>query len=187
MVANYVNISNFTIQYPGYKENDACINLVSSYNIIANNVMIGVVNCIYVSSSNYNVIISNNCSNNTVGIHIYNSNNNIFTNNSCLNNDYGIILSYCSNNTFLNNNMSNNFYNFDIRGSSFSHFINNIDTSNIVDEKPIYYLMDQQNKVIDSTMEPGYVGVVNSTNITLKDLKLVKNGQGVLFAYISNL
>ena len=80
--------------------------------------------------------------------------------------------------------MSGNRCNFGVLGSTLSHYIQNIDTSNTVDGKPIYYWVGEHDKQIPD--DAGYVGVVNSTNITVRDLTLTKNGQGVLFAYTNN-
>jgi hypothetical protein len=75
--------------------------------------------------------------------------------------------------------MSGNTYNFDVVSSySLSYYRSqNIDTSNTVNEKPIYYWVDQQDKQIPD--DAGYVGIVNCTNITVKDLTLTNNGQGI--------
>jgi hypothetical protein len=50
-----------------------------------------------------------------------------------------------------------------------------------VNGKPIYYWVDQHNREIPP--DAGYVAVVHSTNITVKDLTLSHNLQGVLFAH----
>jgi PGF-CTERM protein len=53
-----------------------------------------------------------------------------------------------------------------------------------VDGKPIYYYVDQQGGQIPT--DAGYVGVVNSTNIIVRDLNLTKNLQGILFVNTSD-
>ena len=89
-----------------------------------------------------------------------------------------------NNNTLQNNTMSGNKYNFDVSGNALSDYTQNIDTSNTVDGKPIYYWIDQQDEQIPD--DAGFVGVVNSTNITVRRLILTNNGWGVLFAYTDN-
>ena len=106
------------------------------------------------------------------------------SNNNCSKNYYGIYLNFSSSNTLANNTISGNVYNFGVYGNSLSEYTHNIDTSNVVDGKPIYYWVNQQDKVIPD--DAGYVGVVNSTKITVSDLTLTGNGEGVLFAYISH-
>ena len=108
-----------------------------------------------------------------------NISDNIVSNNHC-----GICLLDSSSNTFVNNRMSENGYNFGVDGYSLSHYVQNIDTSNTVDGKPIYYWVDQKDRQIPS--DAGFVGVVNGTNITVRDLTLTNNSHGVLFAYTEN-
>ena len=131
-----------------------------------------------------NTLANNNASNNYNGIYLDFSNNNTLTSNNVSNNDYGIFLRSSSNSTLTNNIMSENDYNFGVGWNRLSDFIQNIDTSNRVDEKPIYYWVDEQNKQVPT--DAGFVGIVNSTNITVKDLTLTKNGMGVLLAYTKN-
>jgi len=80
--------------------------------------------------------------------------------------------------------MSGNNHNFGVGGSSLSDYIQDIDTNNKVDGKPIYYWVNHQDGQVPG--DAGYVGVVNSTNITVRDLVLTRNDQGVLLAYTNN-
>jgi len=120
-------------------------------------------------------------SNNYYGIHIDYSSSNMLQNNTALDNHYGIDLADSSSNTLQSNTMSGNTYNFDVGGWTLSHYTQNIDTSNTVDGKSIYYWVNQQDKQIPD--DAGFVGVVNSTNITVKNIILTNNTRGVLFAY----
>jgi len=98
---------------------------------------------------------------------------NIITNNS-----YGILVSG-SNHTLRSNDIRGNTYNF---GASGRH---DIDISNKVDGKPIYYLVDQQNKTIP--LDAGYVGLVNCKNIIVRNLLLKNNVQGVYVEASTNI
>ncbi|RLI52075.1 MAG: hypothetical protein DRP09_18545, partial [Candidatus Thorarchaeota archaeon] len=49
-----------------------------------------------------------------------------------------------------------------------------------------YYLVSQKDVVLDSSTNAGYIGVVNSKNITIKDLNLTNNWQGILFVNTSD-
>jgi len=140
---------------------------------------------IYLRESSSNIITGNNAScNQWHGICIYSSNNNALSGNTASDNYHGIFLRCSSNNTLQNNIMSGNAYNFGVGGGSLSCYTQNIDTSNTVDGNPIYYWVDQKDMQIPS--DAGFVGVVNSTNITVRDLTLTNNTQGVLFAYTDN-
>jgi len=112
------------------------------------------------------------------------SNNNLMNNTANSNNYFGIFMNSSSNNTLANNTMSENFYNFGVYGGGLSNYTHYIDTSNKVDGKPVYYWVNQSNEEIPP--DAGFVGIVNSTNITVKNLTLTKNGEGMLFAYTNN-
>ena len=142
---------------------------------------------IEIVSSNNNTLTSNNASNNDYGIYLNVSSSNTLSNNTAnSNSQYGIYLSSSSNNTLSNNTMSNNTYNFYVGGSSISNFVQIIDTSNTVNGKPIYYLVGTSNQTINSSTSAGYVGVVNSINVTVSDLTFTNNGEGMLFVNTSN-
>ena len=143
---------------------------------------------IHLEYSNNNTLTSNTAnSNNDCGIYLYHSSNNTLTDNNASNNywrGYGIYLEYSSDNTLRGNVMSGNTYNFGVRGDNLSEYVQNIDTSNKVDGKPIYYWVDQQDQQIPG--DAGYVGIVDCTNIVVRDLTLTNNYHGVLFAYTVN-
>ena len=105
-------------------------------------------------------------------------------NNTVSNNEAGIVLVYSSNNALTNNAMSGNEYNFGVLGDSLSHFIHSIDTSNTVEGKTVYYWVDKHNQQIPN--DAGFVGIVNSTNITVRDLTLTNNFEGMLLAFSNN-
>ena len=128
-------------------------------------------------------LINNNVSfNGEIGIYIIECDNAILTNNTVSNNEGGIFLNDGRNYILRNNTINNNTCNFDVEYGD----VQDIDISNTIGGKPIYYLVNQANVVIDSSWNAGYVGVVNSNNITVKDLTLTNNGQGVLFDDVQN-
>ena len=139
----------------------------------------------YLHNADHCNISKNNASNNRCGIYTSSSNDNMFANNIVNSNSYkGIYLGSSGNNTLSDNTMSGNLYNFGVDGYTLFHYTHNIDTSNTVDEKPIYYWIDK--KDMEVPYDVGFVGVVNSVNITVRDLTLTNNTQGVLFAYTKN-
>ena len=132
------------------------------------------------NSSNCTVSGNNITANNGNGLHLYKCDNNNFMGNNLSNNNFhGILLSYSSNNTLTDNIASNNRYNFGISGYDFSDFNNHIDTSNTVDGKPIYYLKGVSHTVYDAQTNVGTFCLIKCNNITIKDLTLTKNGDGV--------
>ncbi|MCK5176108.1 MAG: right-handed parallel beta-helix repeat-containing protein, partial [Candidatus Aenigmarchaeota archaeon] len=156
-------------------------NNIEGNNISANNYGI------YSYSSNNNNIEGNNISaNNYVGVYLASSNNNeIIENNIFDNRNIGMYISYSSGgNKLRSNHMSGNLNNLNIYASTRSNFINDIDTSNTVDGKPVYYWVNQQDKVIPA--DAGFVGLINSDNITVMDLTLSNNGPGLLLSGTDN-
>ena len=191
------------------KDYGICIGSSGNNSFINNIVKSNYKDGIYIKSSSSNNTLMNNTanSNNFSGIWLRSSSNNTLTNNTAYSNSYGIYLSSSSNNmlmnntanlnkingiylsssgsnTLTNNTMSGNKYNFKIFGENLYQYIQNIDTSNTVNNKSIYYWVDQQNKIVPN--DAGYVVVVNSTNITIRDPTLTNNYEGVLFAYTTN-
>jgi parallel beta-helix repeat protein len=140
------------------------------------------------SESNNNTISDNMISNNRDGIYLGSSVGNAILWNNVTNNKCGIKLLFSGNNTLRNNNLTSNKYNFDVGGVSLSDFINDIDVSNTVNGRIIYYLINQSNLTIDTSSFPqlGYLALVNSTNVVVKNLISTNNGQGLLLAFITN-
>lgn len=166
-------------------------------------------NGIYDKSYGNNTIVLNNVSHNKdYGIYIIKSSNNTMEGNNVSYNDHGIYLDKSRNNVMKNNVMSNNLYNF---GAEFetkadtlkmmmsskgydtiisqqkdqtdveSGWDNDIDISNLVEGKPIYYLANESDVILDSNSNAGAVYCIDCENITLNDLNLVNNMYGVYF------
>lgn len=127
-------------------------------------------------------VMGNNVSfNGEIGIYVH-RNNITLTNNTVSNNEGGIRLGGTRNCILRANIINNNICNFDVDCGQ----IQDIDTSNTINGKPIYYLVNQADVVIDSSWNAGYVGIVDSIDITVKDLTITNNGQGVLFDDVRN-
>jgi len=127
-------------------------------------------------------LINNNVSfNSEIGICIH-CDNNTLINNTASNNEEGIYLDGVENCILKDNTINNNIYNFNVEGGG----VHDIDTSNTINGKAIYYLIDQENIVIDSSWNAGYIGVVDSDRITVRDLTMTGNGQGIVFYEVEN-
>lgn len=186
------NIVKGNMQYGIFLENST--NTIISDNMVLNNGDRGV----YLRSSNNNTVDNNTISkeHSEYGILLIYSQNNVVSNNTISNITgwTGIRVESSSNNFFSQNVISkkihillsprntlrnNNLSSLSIDGSTLYHFIQDIDPSNIVSGKPICYWVNQHNKQVPSNA--GYVALVNSTNITVKDLNIVGNDRGILF------
>jgi len=122
-----------------------------------------------------NTISGNIITNNTFGIYIEHAHNNTISGNTITNNEHGIFLLESRFNVLRNNSLSNNRYSFDI---DHTDFVNDVDTSNLIDSKPMIYWVNQQDRTVPS--EAGYVALIDCKNITIRNLNLDNNGQGIL-------
>ena len=176
--------------------------------LTSNNANINDDSGIYFASSNDNYLISNNASDNNHGIYLSSSSNNNLTSNNVNNNDdrgiclsssdynnltsnnatnndnYGIYLSSSSGNNLTSNTMSSNVYNFYISSSNLDDYLHDIDESNTVDSKPVCYWTNRADEEVPSSA--GVVYVINSTNITVKDIEVSNESYGIMFAYTIN-
>jgi len=181
------NSSNITISGNSIANNDECgIFLSHSSNItISGNCMANNGHSITLEYSSTNSIYGNNITNSRLfGIRLSNSSNITISGNNVTNNKWhGVWFSDSSDNTLRYNHITG-VGNFFVEGESLSDFINNIDSSNSVNGKPVYYWVNQQHRKVPA--DAGYVALVNSTNITVQNLNLKDNGQGLLLAYTRN-
>ncbi len=176
----------------------------SESNAITYNSIVATWYAIQLVSSSNNTITNNTASQGKTGIDLYASHNNELAGNKVTQNSFdGVTMGESNHNiiranliegnnltglsvdsstgcVFEGNTMSGNLYNFWIGGSSHSHFANLVDESNTVDGKPIHYLVDLSNIVIDASSSAGMVYCINCTNITIRGLALANNGEGIL-------
>ena len=147
---------------------------------------------IYLWNVGGNLVENNMVAENSLfGIHLYNAGNNTLSNNIVMNNGQGIDFYGNSNDNVLRNNkMSNNKYNFGLilRGDTFDWIymakpgiVNDVDTSNTVNGKPIYVWSNRHDERIPE--DAGYVWLNDCSNITVENLSLSNNLQGILLVY----
>jgi parallel beta-helix repeat protein len=152
------------------------IDVTSSNNIIRDNIISNCREGISLDKSSYNTVTGNNISHNEGnGLSLYASIGNIINDNNVSYCRDGISLIRSSRNILKNNTMSGNLHSFRVE----EMFDNEIDTSNLVDGKPIYYMVGSFGSVIDSSSNAGTVYCINCRNITIKDLELMNNTYGI--------
>jgi hypothetical protein len=107
------------------------------------------------------------------GINLYSSNNRI------LNNTASVYIWRPSYFNFLRQNIMNDF---EIESATETyyiyHFVQDIDTSNTINGRPIYYLVNQSDRTIPT--DAGFAAIVNSRNINATNLSPESSSQGVL-------
>jgi len=176
----FANTHNSTIKNVEVSGNRIGINLISSFdNIVSNNIIMYVYGIGADARAREGIPIGSFISSK-------NLRGNRITDNTITNSSYsGITLQSSGNNILKRNNMTSNRRNLDVQGNDVLDFIQDIDTSNTVDGKPVYYLVNQSDLIINPQEFPeiGYLGIVNSTNITIKDLVMTKRGDDILLAY----
>ena len=95
-----------------------------------------------------------------------------------------------STNVLRRNQLFNNTYNLFVLGAWYlNDYVQDIDSSNLVNGKPVHYLVNEENISIDPDTYPniGYLGIVGSTNIRIANLSLSENGNGLLVAFSENI
>ncbi len=164
-------------------------------------------NGICLENSNDNIV--QNCNLNKNGIDYYQSINLFYLDNVTIKNcnisdnfDGGISLHYSKNVKIIDCELINNsFYSIDIKVSNNCVLKNNImdgnyfdlkidgvfdhdiDTTNTIKGKPVYYLKNQHD--IEFDKEAGFLGFINSNNVTVSNLTLTDSYYGMLFVNTS--
>ena len=84
--------------------------------------------------------------------------------------------------------MNGNIYNLGIDGNQSAYFINNIDSSNTVNGEKVYYLIGDSDLEINPSTFPdaGYLALVNCVGVTVQNLSLSSNGNGILLVNTQN-
>lgn len=143
---------------------------------------------VYFQSASNNKVQGNNITDNNYGIGFFSSNYNTISNNNVTNNNYAFWLTSSSYNTLTMNAINSNTYSIYVSGTQTEHFTQSADTLNLVNGKPVYYLVNQQDSVINPVTHPqiGYLALVDSDNVTVEGLTLAKDYQGLLLAYTTN-
>lgn len=157
----------------------------SYYNKIVNNTILGSKDCgIKLYASNYNILVNNTVMNTNEAISLEQSSFNSLSGNRVANNVYGISLFVGKNNKLRNNAMIANEYSFFVGYFYREYYVQDVDTSNTVDGKPVYYWINRRSETIP--LDAGCAVVVNSSEITVKNLIVRNNEAGITLAYTTN-
>jgi parallel beta-helix repeat protein len=117
---------------------------------------------------------------NQAGIKVTSSGNTI-KNNQASGNSIGLDLVNSNHNVLRANLLNNNLANFEVIFMRYDlSFENDIDTSNLADGKPIYYIVGASDKVVDASSRAGVVYCIGCRNISVRGLKLTNNAMGII-------
>jgi parallel beta-helix repeat protein len=183
---NNVTIKNTSIRDFGY---GIIIDHSDDNVILGNNITGSLMDGVWTGSSSWNnSLYGNRVERNSYGISIFSPYNLVYGN-WISNNWIGIQVDAPNINLTKNLFNSNNYQlSIEQQSSDWRNYIDFIDSSNLIDGKPVYYLLNEKDLLITPVTYPdiGYLGLVNCTNITIENLTLRSNGQGLLFANTNN-
>jgi len=185
-----VNISNFNIKNAGS-------NALIYSGVLVNASRYGTFDELVIQNAGCGILLwdSNDCliENNTIlnvnqGIFALNSNSTDLKDNMVANSLGGIGINSATNCVMRRNQMINCTNSFAAGGSVLEQYLNDIDTSNTIDGKFIYYLLNLAGSAINPSTFPnaGSVTVINSTGIIVENLTLIRSGISVALAFTSD-
>ncbi len=177
----------YTLEHKAIGGNDAGIIILPSVNhvTIRNFKLNGFVQGIVLKGLG-NVVTGCTIAECSTGIRLNEATDNTITDNTFINNNAGMHLDSSSNNRFRNNRFKNSSI-----ATGLDANYNDIDTSNMINGKPIFYFANQRNLVISPIDYPeiGYLALVNCTGMTVRDIAFsnsTTNGFGVILKYTTN-
>jgi parallel beta-helix repeat protein len=133
-------------------------------------------------SSHGSTIIGNTIQNCYYGMYFVNSPLNTLSDNIILNASvFGLYFLTSSKNVLRSNTMID--CSLMVYGNALTEYFNDVDTSNTVNGKPLYYLMNQIDRRIPE--EAGEVLLINSSGCTIQNLHLDTGTVGITLAYSS--
>lgn len=136
-----------------------------------------------------NSVQANHLINDSIGMVVYASSGHLVEGNHFIDNNVSIVLDSCNGpNNFRNNNMTSDAYKLIVWGSSLEAFMQNIDTSNTANNKTVYYITNSHDLLLNPSNYPklGYLALVNCTHVTVKDIDLSNDRDGMLMAQSTN-
>ena len=140
---------------------------------------------IYLYGSDNNTFSENTASNNSAGIYLYGSDNNTFSENTASNNNYyGVYLYGSENNTFSGNLM--NFCGIGLEGSLEEMASHYIDDTNLVNNKPIYYYVNEVSLSSSDFTSAGQIILINCNNSIISGNNLSNCSVGMYLGYSNN-
>ncbi|HSD58082.1 MAG TPA: right-handed parallel beta-helix repeat-containing protein, partial [Methanotrichaceae archaeon] len=143
---------------------------------------------LYTDASFRNEILDNELTRNGNGILLANSGENLLESNRASLNTYGISLRGSLNNMLRNNSMQSNAYNLRVDSGEESSaelaesiqefFLQDIDTSNLVDGRPVCYLVSKSDTEVPQGC--GFVGLVGCRNVGVLNQTISNSSAGIL-------
>ena len=133
----------------------------------------------------YNVtngkISGNNVTSNWLGVDLLSSNSNTISGNNITNNEVGISIYNSTHNTLSKNKMNANTQGLWVYADNINGFNQSIDTSNLVNGKPVYYYFKQYDLNLDS-IDAGHITIAGCYNFRVSNL-LLNHSDGIYLRF----
>jgi parallel beta-helix repeat protein len=161
----YIYANNLTGSAAGVQLIDASQNAIITNRISGNGA--GVI----IESSSGNYVQSNIFSKGGTAVNLRNdASANIVVDNTIYDANFAIYLDSAHENTLKGNKVTHCLYGFGVTGTEVSDYVNYVDASNIVEGKPIYYMVGESGGVVPA--DAGAVVLVNCVDMTVQDAVL---------------
>ncbi len=118
------------------------------------------------------------------GIRIAGNDNNLLENHVESNTGPGISLETASRSILRGNRLSNNSQNLQVGSYSTAGWVNDIDASNWVENKVVYYWVNEVDKTVP--LDAGYVALINCTRIMVHNQTFTNAGESLLLVFTNN-
>lgn len=157
-------------------------------NIVTNNFIHNSGISILLNGADNNTIEANTLSSNFTGVSIQLAGNNRIINNQITGSSFvGLDLrNMLSGNMFAGNIFTNNKAGLSISGDKDENFTTIINTTNIINGKPIYYLVGIRDQVYDMSTNAATLYCISCANVTIKNLILEENTTGIFLWKTTN-
>jgi parallel beta-helix repeat protein len=191
VIADNVSISNFRVKRsPNMSIGNSCVwfNTASGSRLTDCVVQYGWLG-VFILESNSSLAANLTIQGSGLGLGAINSSHSVFRDNEISDTaGPGLVLSGSTGCLLRNNHMINCSSSFAAGGSMVDHFFNDIDTSNTIDGKHVYYLVNQTGLTVNPSTFPdaGSLTIANSTGVIVENLTLLHAGVGVAFAYTND-
>ncbi len=116
----------------------------------------------------------------TVGLHLRSASHNRVTANAIVDNAPGIVMADSSGNRLAANRLDRNDGALRVRGTEITHYVHEIARDNLVNGRPIYYLVDARGVAIGPDADPGYLALIRSRDVRVRGVRLPEGSQGLL-------
>ncbi|MFX1503824.1 MAG: nitrous oxide reductase family maturation protein NosD [Promethearchaeota archaeon] len=188
----HFEIRNCTLYHGGYYlsifDPDAGIRLdhVTNGVLVNNNCSYNIYDGIHLFYSSGITVSENTLNNNFKGIDLVDSDNNDISGNIIKNSiEYGIYIEWSDSNTIYNNNMTN--CGIGVDGAGYAISANSIDTSNLVNQKPVYCYINSIGLIPSDFINAGQVILIGCTNALIEKINTSRGSCGIALHYSSGV